>query len=72
MHRMDIFYYRRVHDNHFICDCRLLWLAKYLQSHPRLSLNTQCQDVDTLNFKSLSSLIDNEDENRCLNLGKFF
>ncbi|CAF3725088.1 unnamed protein product [Rotaria sordida] len=48
----------RLHDNHFICDCRLLWLAKYLKIHPFLGLNTQCQDINTFNFKDIISLID--------------
>jgi slit protein 2 len=53
----------RLHDNQFVCDCRLLWLAKYLKSHPFLGLNARCQDGDTFNSKDITSLID--DEKQC-------
>jgi hypothetical protein len=53
----------RLHDNQFVCDCRLLWLAKYLKSHPFLGLNARCQDGETFNSKDITSLID--DEKQC-------
>ncbi|CAF1126727.1 unnamed protein product [Rotaria sordida] len=53
----------RLHDNQFVCDCRLLWLAKYLKLHPFLGLNARCQDADTLSYKDITSLID--DEKQC-------
>ncbi|CAF1141757.1 unnamed protein product [Rotaria sp. Silwood1] len=48
----------RLHDNYFVCDCRLLWLAKYLKFHLFLGLNTQCQDTNTWSFKDIILLID--------------
>ena len=60
----------RLHDNQFVCDCRLLWLAKYLKLHPFLGLNARCQDGDTLNSKEIISLI--EDEKQCNSMGKIF
>ncbi len=36
--------------------------------HLFLGLNTQCQDIDTLNFKDITSLIN--DEKRCNSMGK--
>ncbi len=59
---------RRLHDNQFVCDCRLLWLAKYLKLHPFLGLNARCQDDDRLNSKDITSLID--DEKQCNSMGK--
>ncbi|CAF1173091.1 unnamed protein product [Didymodactylos carnosus] len=53
----------RLHDNPFICDCRLLWLAKYLKLHPYLGLNARCQQPDTLNYKDITSLV--EEEKQC-------
>ncbi|CAF0793366.1 unnamed protein product [Didymodactylos carnosus] len=53
----------RLHDNSFICDCRLLWLAKYLKLHPFLGLNARCQQPDTLNHKDITSLV--EEEKQC-------
>ena len=60
---------RRLHDNQFVCDCRLLWLGKYLKLHPFLGLNARCQDSDTLNYKDITSLID--DEKQCNRMGRF-
>jgi hypothetical protein len=59
---------RRLHDNQFVCDCRLLWLAKYLKSHPFLGLNARCQDSNTLSYKDITLLID--DEKQCNSMGK--
>ncbi|UJR37599.1 hypothetical protein I4U23_030296 [Adineta vaga] len=53
----------RIHDNQFVCDCRLLWLAKYLKLHPFLGLNARCQDSNTLTLRDITSLID--DEKQC-------
>lgn len=60
---------RRIHDNQFICDCRLLWLAKYLKLHPFLGLNARCQNPDTSASKDIVTLID--DEKQCNAMGKF-
>ena len=59
--------FRRLHDNQFVCDCRLLWLAKYLKLHPFLGLNARCQDADTRAYKDIVSLID--DEKQCSSMG---
>jgi hypothetical protein len=58
---------RRVHDNQFVCDCRLLWLAKYLKLHPFLGLNARCQDTDASISKDIVSIID--DEKQCNSMG---
>ncbi|CAF3326924.1 unnamed protein product [Rotaria socialis] len=60
LNRLEII---RLHDNQFVCDCRLLWLAKYLKLHPFLGLNARCQDADTLSHKDITSLMD--DEKQC-------
>ncbi|VDP26887.1 unnamed protein product [Soboliphyme baturini] len=55
--------FRRLADNHLVCDCRLTWLARWLNRHPRLGLNTRCQAPVFLRGRNLAEV--DEDELQC-------
>ncbi|EEC07318.1 slit protein, putative [Ixodes scapularis] len=53
----------RLSENPLVCDCRLAWLALWLQRHPRLGLLTRCSRPLPLRGKLLAEL--HETDLRC-------
>ncbi|KAK7489547.1 hypothetical protein BaRGS_00019181 [Batillaria attramentaria] len=50
----------RISDNHFVCDCHLAWLARWLRKHPGLALFTECAQPLHLKNAEIAELQEND------------
>ena len=53
---MSHFVCSRINDNPLICDCHLMWLAKWLRMHPTLALFTKCASPPHLKAVEIAEL----------------